>query len=148
MKNKIAYSAFALAIVIAIAFGVYYYRNNKAAPLKVSAPDGGLKQPGIKKLVDGIVTINAYTKEEKFHPDMKQATADTLAIKLAEIDKEKPKDGASLVEHDVWAKKRRPILVELINSFYRYSNGKANKMEDKEIQQIVIFESTFNGIYD
>ena len=134
MKSKILMiSAFALA-VIAVSMAIYYYRRGN----RVAALGSEISSPGVKKVMDGIITVNAYTKQEKFHPDMKQADADAIVLKLVDIEKKK--------DH----KQRKSLLNQLVNSFYRYDAkaGKAVKMSDNEVRQIIIFESTFTGIYD
>lgn len=143
--NKKLTLVIVIVIVLAIGTGIFIYQNNKAEPLKETDPS---KVPGIKKVEDGIITVNAYTKEERFHPNMPQAKADEIAKKILAMEAKKPKPGGTLVEHDAWAKERRPLLNELTNSFYRYKDGKATKMGEKEIQEIVIFEATFTGVYD
>ncbi len=149
-KTMIAFWA-SLALAI-IGLGLYMRSRTIPAIGKANTEGDALKTPGIKKLSDGYSTTNAYTKQEKFHPDMKQDRADALAAQVFLLDKKKPKSvaaGGNLADIDAWARERRNILNELINSFYRYSDGegKAVKMGESEIKQILIFEATFNGIY-
>ena len=166
MKKTAITSAVVLAALAVFILGYWYFNSEDLQPVRVSRPDvpgppptpappppppadDPLKKPGIQKVTDGYITTNAYTKQEKFHPFMDQQQADQIGAKISALEADTAgKTASSDAGTATKPESPRDLKNQLLNSFYRYKNGKAEKMGKKEMEQILIFEATFTGIYD
>ena len=170
MKKTAITSAIIIAAIAVFVLGYYYFNDEDLKPLRASRPDvpgppptpappppppaeDPLKRPGIQKVVDGYITTNAYTKQEKFHPFMDQQQADQIAAKITALESSPVEAAAAPVKSAesgsaVKGESAKELKNQLLNCFYRYKAGKAEKMGKKEIEQILIFEATFVGSYE